>query len=94
MLNLHPDYMMVHRLWPVAVDHTTIECEWYFHPSELAKPDFFADDAIEFWDTTNKEDWRIVELSQLGIQSRAYSPGPYSAREELLHAFDRSMRNL
>ena len=52
------------------------------------KPDFVADDAIEFWDTTNREDWKISELSQAGIQSRAYTPGPYSRREELLHAFD------
>jgi glycine betaine catabolism A len=46
------------------------------------------DDAIQFWDTTNLEDWGIVESSQAGIQSRAYSPGPYSKREALLHAFD------
>jgi hypothetical protein len=55
---------------------------------ELAKPGFFADDAIEFWDATNREDWRISELAQAGIQSRVYSPGPYSGREGLLHAFD------
>ncbi|MGA2214579.1 MAG: aromatic ring-hydroxylating dioxygenase subunit alpha [Bryobacteraceae bacterium] len=53
-----------------------------------AKPDFVADDAIEFWDVTNREDWHIVELSQAGIQSRAYTPGPYSSREDLLAAFD------
>lgn len=88
LLSLHPDYMMIHTLWPRAIDRTEIICEWYFHPAELAKPDFTADDAIEFWDITNREDWRIVELSQAGIQSRAYTPGPYSAREELLAAFD------
>jgi Rieske 2Fe-2S family protein len=88
LLSLHPDYMMTHTLWPRAVDRTEIVCEWYFHPAELAKPDFVADDAIQFWDITNREDWRIVELSQAGIQSRAYTPGPYSGREELLHAFD------
>jgi glycine betaine catabolism A len=88
LLSLHPDYMMVHTLWPKAVDRTEIICEWYFHPAELAKPGFVADDAIEFWDRTNREDWHIVELSQLGIQSRVYTPGPYSKREELLHAFD------
>jgi len=88
LLSLHPDYMLVHTLWPRAVDRTEIVCEWHFHPAELAKPDFVADDAIEFWDVTNREDWRIVELSQAGIQSRAYTPGPYSAREELLAAFD------
>jgi Rieske 2Fe-2S family protein len=37
---------------------------------------------------TNREDWGISELSQLGISSRAYKPGPYSSREQLLHAFD------
>lgn len=89
LLSLHPDYMLVHTLWPKTVDHTQIVCEWYFHPAELAKPDFYADDVIEFWDTTNREDWNIVEMSQAGIQSRAYTPGPYSKRETLLHAFDK-----
>jgi Rieske 2Fe-2S family protein len=88
LLSLHPDYMMTHTLWPRAVDRTELVCEWYFHPDELAKADFSGDDAIEFWDITNREDWHIVELSQAGIQSRAYVPGPYSAREELLSAFD------
>ena len=49
---------------------------------------------IEFWDITNREDWNIVELSQAGIQSRAYTPGPYSSREELLYAFDRVVMEL
>lgn len=68
-----------------------IRCEWYFHPDELSKADFFAEDAIEFWDRTNREDWQIVELSQAGIGSRAFTPGPYSRREELLQAFDQAV---
>jgi Rieske 2Fe-2S family protein len=93
LLSLHPDYMMTHTLWPRSVDRTEVVCEWHFHPSEMAKPGFQAGDAIEFWDQTNREDWRISELSQLGISSRAYTPGPYSKREELLHAFDRIVTN-
>ena len=46
------------------------------------------DDAVEFWDLTNKEDWWIAEQSQAGIASRVYEPGPYSEREELLWSFD------
>jgi glycine betaine catabolism A len=88
LLSLHPDYMMTHTLWPKAVDRTEIICEWNFHPTAMAKPDFHAGDAIDFWDLTNRQDWRISELAQAGIQSRAYTPGPYSTREELLHAFD------
>ncbi len=89
LLSLHPDYMMTHILWPKAVDRTEIVCEFHFHPEEMAKPSFEAQDAIDFWDLTNREDWHISELSQRGISSRAYTPGPYSPREELLHAFDR-----
>jgi glycine betaine catabolism A len=54
----------------------------------MAKPDFEANDAIDFWDLTNRQDWAIVEMSQAGVQSRAYSPGPYSLREDLLRALD------
>jgi Rieske 2Fe-2S family protein len=54
----------------------------------MAKPDFAANDAIDFWDATNREDWAISELSQAGIESRAYKPGPYSRCESLPYAFD------
>lgn len=89
LLSLHPDYMMTHTLWPRACDRTEIICEWHFHPEEMARPGFDPNDAVEIWDMTNRQDWHVSELSQLGIRSRAYTPGPYSNREELLHAFDR-----
>jgi len=92
LLTLHPDYMMTHTLWPRAHDRTEIVCEWHFHPDEMAKPGFHADDAIEFWDLTNREDWWIAEQSQAGINSRVYQPGPYSTREELLWSFDEIVR--
>ena len=88
LLSLHPDYMMTHTLWPRAVDRTEIICEWHFHPEEMSKVGFVADDAIDFWDMTNRQDWGISELSQAGISSRAYKPGPYSRCEALPHAFD------
>jgi glycine betaine catabolism A len=87
-LSLHPDYVMVHTLWPQSVDRTQIVCQWLFHPAELSKPDFDPDDVVNFWDATNREDWAISELSQKGISSRAYVPGPYSPQERLPHAFD------
>ena len=37
---------------------------------------------------TNRQDWHVCELSQAGIASRGYTPGPYSNREDLLYAFD------
>ena len=94
LLSLHPDYMMVHSLWPQSPDRTINICEWHFHPSELARAGFDPDDAVSFWDLTNRQDWYVCELSQAGISSRAYTPGPYSNREDLLYAFDRMITAL
>jgi Rieske 2Fe-2S family protein len=89
LLSLHPDYVMVHQLWPQSPERTLISCDWYFHPEAFAQSDFHPDDAIEFWDMVNKQDWHVCELSQQGIASRAYEPGPYSARESIPAAWDR-----
>ena len=89
LLSLHPDYMLVHTLWPQSADRTINVCEWHFHPKALAESEFDPMDAVSFWDMTNRQDWHVCELSQEGIKSRAYRPGPYSNREDLLYAFDR-----
>jgi phenylpropionate dioxygenase-like ring-hydroxylating dioxygenase large terminal subunit len=92
LISLHPDYVMTHTLWPRAHDRTEIVCEWHFHPDELARSGAEIDDAVSFWDVTNREDWWIAEQSQAGISSRVYQPGPYSEREELLWSFDEIVR--
>jgi glycine betaine catabolism A len=89
LLSLHPDYVMTHALWPRAVDRTEIICEWLFHPDAIAASDFDPEDAVAFWDLTNRQDWYVCEQMQLGLASRSYRPGPYSPRESLLHGFDR-----
>jgi Rieske 2Fe-2S family protein len=94
LLSLHPDYVMTHSLWPRGVDRTQIICEWLFHPAAIARADFDPDDAFAFWDLTNRQDWHVCEQMQLGLSSRAYRPGPYSHREELLHGFDRMIVEL
>jgi Rieske 2Fe-2S family protein len=88
LLTLHPDYMLTVTLWPQSPDHTRLVSEWHFHPDEIARPGFVCDDAVDFWDVTNREDWAISERSQQGIASRGYTPGPYSARETQLWEFD------
>jgi Rieske 2Fe-2S family protein len=88
LLSLHPDYVMAHTLWPQSAGRTKIVCEWYFDPALVGQPGFDPSDAIEFWDMTNRQDWHVCELSQLGTGSIAYTPGPYADAEVLLHAFD------
>jgi Rieske 2Fe-2S family protein len=89
LLSMHPEYVMVHQLWPQAPDRTLIHCDLLFHPEAFDRSDFHPDDAINFWDITNKGDWHVCELSQQGIASRVYQPGPYSSRESLPAAWDR-----
>jgi phenylpropionate dioxygenase-like ring-hydroxylating dioxygenase large terminal subunit len=89
LLSLHPEYVMVHQLWPQSPERTLILCDWFFHPEAFSRADFNPDDAIEFWDMVNKQDWHVCELSQQGISSRAYEPGPYSSRESIPAAWDR-----
>lgn len=88
-LCLHPDYAVSGRLEPVAVDRTRIRCDWLFAPEAAAAPGFDAGPAVEFWDTTNRQDWRVCEAAQAGIASSAYRPGPYSNREDQLWEIDR-----
>jgi len=89
LLSLHPDYAMTHRLCPRGVGRTEVVCEWLFHPDAMAGPGFDPEDAVAFWDMTNRQDWHVCEQMQLGLGSRAYRPGPYSHRENLLPDFDR-----
>ncbi|HXO17148.1 MAG TPA: aromatic ring-hydroxylating dioxygenase subunit alpha [Candidatus Dormibacteraeota bacterium] len=89
LLSLHRDYVMVHYMKPVAADRTEVVCAWLFDPATIARPDFDPSDVVDFWDLTNRQDWQVNELTQLGLRSRTYSPGPYSNAEGLLSAFDR-----
>lgn len=89
LLNIHPDYVMFHLVFPEAPGRSTVVSEWLFHAEAAAQPDFRPEEAVGFWHETNLQDWHVCELSQLGVQSQAYRPGWYSPRESLLAAFDR-----
>ena len=32
LLSMHPDYVMVHQVWPQSPERTLILCDWFFHP--------------------------------------------------------------
>ena len=94
LLSVHPDYVNYYLVTPVDVDHTRVESEWMFSADNVPGPGFNPEDAIAFWDVTNRQDWDICEQSQLGIASRKYVPGPYSPRESMPAAWDREYLRL
>lgn len=91
-VSLFPDYAMLHRIRPVAVDRTRIVCDFLFPPEAIQGDGFQPEKAIDFWDLTNRQDWEMCERVQVGIATPGFAPSPYSDLESLLVAFDRHYR--
>ncbi len=87
LLSLHPDYVMTHRLTPLAPDRTRIECTWAFAPDSVNQSTFDPAFAVEFWDMTNEQDWRACESVQRGLSSPHAIPGPLSQEEDAVYQF-------
>jgi Rieske 2Fe-2S family protein len=88
LFSLHPDFLMTHQVWPVDAGRSIVICELFFHPTAMERTDFDPSGPAEFWDITNREDWHVCELQQLGTKMRAYTPGRYAANEGMVHEFD------
>jgi Rieske 2Fe-2S family protein len=80
LMSLHPDYVLTHRLTPVAPESTVVECEWLFDDS-VTDPSY----AVEFWDVTNRQDWAACESVQRGVRSPHYRPGPLAPNENAVY---------
>lgn len=87
-LSIHPDYLLVHRLEPVAPGRTRVTCDWLFERETMERPGFDATEPVEFWDLTNRQDWHVCELQQRGTGSRSWVAGRYSNNEPSVQAFD------
>jgi Rieske 2Fe-2S family protein len=81
MLSLSADHVAAFLLLPDGADRTIIVNEFLFHPSEMAEAGFDPGDAIEFWETVNRQDWRICESVQQGMRSRMFRSGYYAPME-------------
>jgi Rieske 2Fe-2S family protein len=82
LVSLHPDYVMTHRLAPLAVDRTVIECAWLFPAEAADRAGFDPSYAVDFWDLTNRQDWSACESVQRGLSSEHAVPGPLAPEED------------
>jgi glycine betaine catabolism A len=87
LISAHPDYVMVHRLLPLAANRTTIECSWAFAPEAVEQPGFDPSYAMDFWDLTNKQDWGACESVQRGLSSPHAVPGPLNPAEDAVYQY-------
>jgi Rieske 2Fe-2S family protein len=88
-LSPHPDYVLTHRIERLDIDRTGVTCGFLCDRDTAAQPGFDPSRAVEFWDQVNRQDWHVCELTQRGVRSSGYRPGPYTAYEGMLVEFDR-----
>ena len=88
LVSLHPDYVMLHTLWPKVAGPHRGRVRVVLRAGGDRRPGFDPSDAVEFWDQVNREDWDVCALTQQGMGSRRFTPGRYTTQEGDVHAFD------
>ncbi|GAB3455905.1 aromatic ring-hydroxylating dioxygenase subunit alpha [Streptomonospora sediminis] len=73
-LNLVPDHVIMHRMFPMAADRTVIECDWLYSP-EVVESGADLSRSVELFDRVNRQDFDACERCQPAMGSRAYRSG-------------------
>lgn len=90
LLLLTPDHVVSLVLCPEGPDRTRVRCDWLFDRQAIAQPDFDPADAVALFDRVNRQDWRVMELTQRSMGSRAWrTGGVIAASEHALAGFRR-----
>jgi glycine betaine catabolism A len=73
-INLVPDHVIFHRMYPVAVDRTVVECDWLYLP-HVVESGKDVSRSVELFDRVNRQDFDACERTQPGMSSRLYAGG-------------------
>ncbi|MBO8190196.1 aromatic ring-hydroxylating dioxygenase subunit alpha [Streptomyces oryzae] len=73
-INLVPDHVIFHRMFPMAHDRTLVECDWLYlpHVTENGKD---VEHSVELFHRVNQQDFDACERTQPAMSSRAYAKG-------------------
>jgi Rieske 2Fe-2S family protein len=71
---------------PLNARETLVLGKWLVHKDAVEGVDYDLANLVKLWDVTNMEDRDLCELNQRGVNSPAYTPGPYSEIAESLVA--------
>ncbi|MDJ0394389.1 aromatic ring-hydroxylating dioxygenase subunit alpha [Rhodococcus sp. G-MC3] len=76
-VNLVPDHVIIHRMFPMAVDRTVVECDWLYAPGVVADPANAEtmNRSVELFHRVNQQDFDACERCQPAMSSRMYSDG-------------------
>ncbi len=76
-VNLVPDHVIIHRMFPMAVDRTVVECDWLYAPGVVADPanTETMNRSVELFHRVNEQDFDACERCQPAMSSRMYRNG-------------------
>jgi len=69
---------------PISPRETLVTAKWLVHKDAVAGVDYDPTTINEPWHSTNLQDQALAENNQDGVDSRGYTPGPYSPEAEIL----------
>jgi len=73
-INLVPDHIIFHRMYPMAADRTVVECDWLYAPDVVASGRDVSH-SVELFHRVNLQDFEACERTQPAMASRAYRKG-------------------
>lgn len=76
------DHALSFRVLPLGPQQTQVTTKWLVHKDAAEGVDYTLDELTHVWLATNEQDRRIVQENQIGVNSPAYEPGPYSMLHE------------
>ena len=76
------DHSVSTRLAPAGPQKTLVQVQWLVHEDAVEGQDYRLDLLLPFWALTSEQDWDLCEQNQAGVNSSAFTPGPYSTTRE------------
>jgi Rieske 2Fe-2S family protein len=76
------DHAVSTRLLPAGPQRTAVRVWWLVDEKAVEGRDYDLKKLMPFWQLTSEQDWQICERQQRGVNSSAYTPGPYSTFKE------------
>jgi Rieske 2Fe-2S family protein len=73
-INMVPDHVIVHRMFPMAADRTVVECDWLYLPG-VVESGVDVSKSVELFDRVNRQDFEACEATQPSMSSRMYTRG-------------------
>jgi len=73
-INLVPDHVILHRMYPVAADRTVVDCDWLYSPEVVARGTDLSH-SVELFHRVNQQDFDACERCQPNMSSRLYAHG-------------------